>query len=271
MENKQSIFDNVGLYDTDYDSYISEIFKQTPILLERLKKLNEKKQEIKLLRSKYGTLDRPIVITISGTPRSGKTTCIDNLFEFLKKADLRTRCIEEPAGMIYQTLRTKEEKKQLLSDRIGFVEKQWDIGASSIRECLDENDIIICDRGIIDTFIWYDMYYKFGMMDQKRYIDYLKRMEELKKYCNYFYVLYSDSAESIKRDYINSLSIEPRTTMNQSNIEKYNKSLLDVLPKIKSIIQHTQFIDTTECDRMEASIIVANDVLDNVKKLYLKR
>lgn len=179
--------------------------------------------------------------------------------------------MEEPAGLIYQTLKTKDDKKKLLSDRIGFVEKQWEIGCNHINQALDGNDIIICDRGIIDTFIWYDMYYKLGMMNQKRYNDYFKRLEILKKDHNYFYALSATSDEAIKRDYINSLSIESRSTMNKENIERYNNSLIDCLPIIESNIENFKFIDTTNCDRMEASIIVANDVSNKVKKLYLDR
>lgn len=68
-----------------YDDYIKEIFKEYPILLKRLIELHRKKEEIQDLKSRYGNLAYPIIITISGTPRSGKTTCIDNLFEFFKK------------------------------------------------------------------------------------------------------------------------------------------------------------------------------------------
>lgn len=253
------------------DNYIKEIFKVYPELLKRLIELHGKKQEIQDLKSRYGNLPHPIIITVSGTPRSGKTTCIDNLFEFFKKCDLKTVCVEEPAGLIYQTLKTKDDKKKILSDRIGFVEKQWKIGCNHINKSLDGNDIIICDRGIIDTFIWYDMYYKLGMMNEKRYNDYFKRLEILNKDYNYFYALSATSDEAIKRDYVNSLSIEPRSTMNKENIERYNQSLIDCLPIIESNIDYLQFIDTTNCDRMEASIIVADDVSNKIKKLYLER
>ncbi len=257
--------------NASYDEYLNQIFESHPELLTRLMELNRKKEEIQELKYKYGNLPYPVVITVSGTPRSGKTTCIDNLFEFFKKCNLRTTCLEEPAGLIYQTLKTKEEKKQLLKDRIGFVERQFELGNKHINRNLNENDIIICDRGIIDTFIWYDMYYKLNMMDKARYNNYFKKLDEVRQYCNYFFALFSSSNEAITRDYINSLSIEPRTTMSKDNIENYNNSLMNCLSILSSNVDYLQFIDTTKCDRMEASILAASSISEEIKKIYLKR
>lgn len=264
-------FNNDSEVTEDYETQVKSFFISSPQLLEKLKRLNLKKQEIRELKDKNGTLGTPIIVTLSGTPRAGKTTCIDNLFEFLKKADLKTMCLEEPAGLIYQTLKNKEEKKKLLADRIGFVEKQYEIGDQYIINNLAGNDIILCDRGVLDTFIWYDMYYQLGMIDNQRYKEYLLRLKDIKKYYNQFYALYVSSDESMKRDYNSSLSIEPRTTMNQSNVEKYNSSLLRILPVIEKEIKFSKLIDTTRCDKMDASIEIANDILDNVKRLYLRK
>lgn len=250
---------------------VDEIFLENPILYKKLKELDKKKQEIKLLRNENGPLNEPIIITISGTPRSGKTTCIDNLFEFLKKANIKTSSIAEPAGLIYSTLSSAEEKKELLKDRVTFVDKQYEIGLDHIEKAVLNNEIIVCDRGIIDTFIWYHMYYMLGMVSDKRYDKHLKKLSELKNHCNYFYALMSESFESLKRDYLSSLSIEPRTTMNEQNIINYNNALLEILPFITQNVDHTRLIDTTSLERMDASVIVANEVLDNVKKLILRR
>ncbi|MCI9434193.1 MAG: AAA family ATPase [Bacilli bacterium] len=255
----------------EYNDYIKKFFKESPQLFEKLKKLNDKKLEIKRLKKEFGSLKNPIVITVSGTPRAGKTTCIDNLFEFLRKANLNTSCVSEPAGLIYSTLNSQEEKKKLLSNRVAFVEKQWEVGYKCIMESLQNSEIAICDRGIIDTFIWYQMYYKLGMITEKKYQEYFSKLSKLQLYQNNFYALMTESYESMQRDYINSLSIEPRTTMNEKNVELYNEALLDILPTIQSSINYTKVIDTTNCDKMEASIIVANEVLDSVKKLYFRR
>ena len=250
----------------DYYNELNKFFVSNSKLLDDLKKLNERKEEIKRLKEKNGDLKHPIVVTLCGTPRAGKTTCIDNLFEFLKKADLKTVCLEEPTRLIYKTLKNTEEKKELLSD----IEQQYEIGSKYINDNLLNNDIILCDGGILDTFIWYDMYYQLGMIDIKKYKEYLLKLKDM-NYFNQFYVLFAHSDESMKRDYLNSLSIEPRTNMNQDNVERYNSSLLRMLPIIEPEIDCSKLIDTTKLNKMDPSIIVANDIIDNVKKLYLRK
>lgn len=238
-------------------------------LLEKLKRLDEKKNRIKELKKEYGPLEEPLVITISGTPRAGKTTCIENLFEFLKKSDMKTSCLEEPAGLVYKTLQNKEEKKELLKDRVGFVERQFEIGEEHITNALGSNDIILCDRGILDTFIWYNMYYKLGLIDENKYQEFLRRIEKVKSYDNLFYALHATSDCSMRRDYLSSLSIEQRTTMNRQNVDRYNEAMLSLMPTFYENVP-AKLIETTKKDRMEASIIIANQTLDIVENKYVR-
>ena len=254
-----------------YEQQISTYFTHSMELLNRLKLLNDKKEQVKQLKEEFGSLETPIVVTINGTPRAGKTTCIDNLLEFLRKSDLQTVCLEEPAGLVYQTLKSREEKMQLLKDRVGFVEKQFDIGDEYIRKNLVGNDILLCDRGVLDTFTWYDMYYKLDMISQEQYVSFLSRMKTLSSYYNRLYSLYTSSYTSMIRDYQNSLSIEARSTMNEDNVKRYNNALLRMLPVYQKHIDYVQFINTTELDRMDASIFVADDILDYVLQLYRRK
>ena len=252
----------------DYQNRIKKIFIANPILLEQLEKLNIKKEDIKRLQDKYGKLPVPIVITISGTPRAGKTTCVDNLFEFFKKCNLNTSCLEEPAGLVYATLKSKDEKKELLKDRVGFVDRQYEIGRQAVAEAIASNDVVICDRGMFDPFVWYEMYYEMGLMDEVRYNEFMKKLGNNRDFLTYMYNLYCDCDISLERDYINSLSIEPRSTMTPENIGKYNRAMLRLVPDFEKNLTVSKLINTTNSDRMDASISVANEVVDNVMRLY---
>lgn len=254
----------------DYNDQLLTYFSSSLELLDKLKALDVKKQEILRLKDKYGDLKTPLVVTFSGTPRAGKTTCKDNLFEFLKKTDLKTTCLDEPAGIIYAGLKTKDEKLKLLEDRVGFVEQQYDIGQKYINQNLANNEILLCDRGVIDTFIWYDMYYKMGMMDEDRYNNYLNRLKDISEYDNYFFSLFVESLESMRRDYTSSLSIEPRTTTTPEFVEQFNSAMLRVFPSIEKHVNYAKLINTTNYDKMEPSFIIANDLLDSIKRKYTK-
>lgn len=271
VKNSAELAFSMNVDEICYDRMLEEYFSSDKDLLERLKKLKTRKEYMKWLKERYGSLDKPIVLTVSGTPRAGKTTCIDNLLEYFKKCGFKTYTLEEPAGLVYQTLKSKEEKDELLKDRVGFVEQQLDIGVSSIESNLSDSDIILCDRGILDTFIWYDMYYRLGMMDSDRYNKFLKHLQDKKNYYDYLYILYTNPRVSMLRDYLNSLSLEPRSTMNEENVRRYNTSLLNMEESFIKSTDGTMVIDTTDLARMDASIGVANDVLDKMEGMYLRR
>lgn len=239
--------------------------------LAELRDLDTKKKELNNLREKLGPLSRPLVVTLSGTPRAGKTTTIDSLYEFFKKSGINTKRLEEPAGLIYATLKNREEKEKLLKDRVGFVDKQYSLGNDYINNNLNGSDLILCDRGIIDTFIWYDMYYQLGMVSRERYLEFLKKLKDQKNYIDYFYGLYADETEAMKRDYLSSISIEERSTMSTDNVIRYNASLLRTLPKIEDYTDQSKVIDTSSLEILSPSIQIANEVIDTIKNLYLKR
>lgn len=250
---------------------VKEFFVGRDERLAKLKDLDKKKKEINNLRETNGPLIKPLIVTLSGTPRAGKTTTIESLYEFFKKTGLNTKRLEEPAGLIYATLKNREEKQKLLEDRVSFVDKQYDIGTNYINNNLNGSDLILCDRGVIDPFIWYDMYYQLGMVSKEKYIEFLTHMKDPKNYINYFYGLYADEKEAMKRDYLSSISIEERSTMSTDNVIRYNASLLRVLPQIEDYTDKSEIIDTSSKEIMESSIIIADEVLDSIKKLYLER
>lgn len=250
---------------------VKEFFIGRDERLARLKDLDQKKKKVNALRESMGPLNKPLVVTLSGTPRAGKTTTIEALYEFFKKTGINTKRLEEPAGIIYSTLKNREEKQELLKDRVGFVDKQYKIGTDYINNNLNGSDLILCDRGIIDPFIWYDMYYQLGMITRDKYLDFLNKMKDYKNYINYFYGLYADEKEAMKRDYLSSISIEERSTMSTDNVIRYNASLLRTLPRIEDYTDSSKVIDTSSLEIMESSIIIADEVLDTIKKLYLER
>lgn len=250
---------------------VKEFFIGRDERLAKLKDLDRKKKEINNLRDNNGPLIKPLVVTLSGTPRAGKTTTIEALYEFFKKTGINTKRLEEPAGLIYATLKNREEKQKLLENRVTFVDKQYDIGTNYINNNLNGSDLILCDRGVIDPFIWYDMYYQLGMVSRDKYIEFLNYMKDPKNYINYFYGLYADEKEAMKRDYLSSISIEERSTMSTDNVIRYNASLLRVLPQIEDYTDKSEIIDTSSKEIMESSIIIADEVLDTIKKLYLER
>ena len=87
------------------------IFNDNKDYYDKLKKLHAQKVELERLRN-LCKLTKPFVIEFSGTPRTGKTTTINNLYDFFKKGGFDITIIEEFTTSKYY----KEEFKQKYSD-----------------------------------------------------------------------------------------------------------------------------------------------------------
>lgn len=233
-----------------YDKEIATFFVGNPKLFEDLKYLNRKKDEIRKLREKYGDLKTPIVVTISGSPRAGKTTCVDNLTEFLSKADLRVSSLMS---------------KKILQNGVEFLDSEYDIETKSIQDSLENSDVVLCDQGVLNLFIWYDMYHALGIVNDEQYNAFLKKLKIPKKYIECFYPLYTNCKEAMQRYYLNSLDLNG---IRWEDIERYNSALLRMLPKISQNCDTVKLIDTTNLDKMDASIEVAGSLLDRIRKIY---
>ena len=57
-------------------------------------------------------LKKPFVIEFSGTPRTGKTSTIHNLYDFFKKGGFKTTIIEEFTGMKKEDKEMENIKKE---------------------------------------------------------------------------------------------------------------------------------------------------------------
>ena len=75
--------DNV--FDKAEDTYLENtIFNDNKDYYEKLKKIHARKVEIQRLKE-LSSLSKPFVIEFCGTPRTGKTITINNLYDFFKK------------------------------------------------------------------------------------------------------------------------------------------------------------------------------------------
>lgn len=253
------------------DIYLENmIFDDDTELYKKLQLLDFKKKELYKLK-KLSDKTGPYVIEFTGTPRTGKTTLINNLEDFFKKGGLSVDVIEEFTTSkkykkeIYPTL--KDNYKNVINTEIPkYVLKE-------LKDAIERNkDIIIVDRCLLDRLIWADrLYLKNGFTDEE-YNSYKEEYIPLiKKYIDIVIGTYIDSITSLKRDFKNSLALEQRHFLNKQNVDEYNNSF-DNIEKIsddKNINFHK--IDTTDRSQIDVSIETANIILDNAREEYIKR
>jgi len=103
---------------------------------------------------------RPVVIEFSGSPKSGKTSCINSLELFLKRNKFRVEIVHERASVCPVADKHSPwfniwTACMSISGMVGTLERK---GSSC--------DILILDRGIFDACCWFNWMLSNGMMEQ---------------------------------------------------------------------------------------------------------
>ena len=158
-------------YDKSDDDYVKNVvFKNNEDEYKRLNKIHYRKEEVYKLK-KVLTNQKPYVIEFTGTPRTGKTSLINNLKDFFKKKGFTVLVLEEFTTSekykkeIYPILKDKD--KSVVNTEIPkYVLKQLDDSISK------NPDIIIIDRSLFDRLIWVDRLVLKGGMSEEEYISY---------------------------------------------------------------------------------------------------
>ena len=237
---------------------------------KELKRLHHKKEELLKLKNMSKDIG-PYVIEFTGTPRTGKTTIIDTLDDFFKKGGFKTSVIEEFTTSkkykkeIYPHL--KDQYKNVINTEIPkYVLNQ-------LEEEISKNpDIIIVDRSLLDRLIWANRLYNKNGFTKKEYLEYRNTYIPLiNRYIDTIIGTYTDSLTSMQRDYKANLAIEDRRFLNIQNIDEYNKSFDNVQRVCKKNLINFHKVDTTNKEQDEVKIEVANTVLDDIRKEYIRR
>ncbi len=255
------------IFENSKDDYVKSVIYNNDEEYNEVAKLHYKKLEVNKLNNVFEI--RPYVIEFTGTPRTGKTTLINNLKDFFKKGNFDINILEEFTTSerykktIYPKLKS-EYKKVVNMEIPKYVLKDLE---NELKKC---RDIIIVDRCLFDRLIWVDRLYLKNGMNKEEYNDYKKLyIPKIKKKINIIISTYTDSLTSIKRDYRANLSLEKRNFLNEVNVNEYNKSLLNMKEIAKEESINFYMFDTTNKTEREISIEIANTILDDMRKFYI--
>lgn len=259
----------IVFYDKE-DIYLRDtIFKDNQDYYNKLKKLHAQKEELMQLK-KLCSLEKPFIIEFSGTPRTGKTTTINNLYDFFKKGGFSISLIEEfTTSKYYKEIVKKELENYDIGTRnlmiIEYVYNQL-LEAISLKK-----DIIIIDRSLNDRQIWNYNAYKKGKILQEDYEEVRDKYSKIsKELIDDLIITYADSLTSLKRDYNSSLALEERSFLNIENINEFNESLNELNKLFSSSVEELLLLDTSNINLNEVSTIVANEIMPVMRKKYIK-
>lgn len=267
FDELKTLLDNVFNYKED--EYLNNvIFDDNKEYYQNLKRLHAQKLELKKLK-KICTLLKPFVVEFSGTPRTGKTTTINNLYDFFKKGGFNVSIIEEfTTSKYYKEHLKKELDKLSLEDNNLAIA---DLVYKQLLENLNNNEIILIDRSINDRQIWNYRRYVKGDISEENYLNSRKKYSQLsKELIDVLVVTYADAIVSLKRDYNSSLALEERRFLNKNNIDEYNDSLTKLKDLFSKSVADFVLVDTSSMDMSLVSVEVAERLMNDMRKKYIK-
>lgn len=231
--------------------------------IRELEKLAESVHKLK----KEKRQRRPIVIEFSGSPKSGKTSCINSLQLFLKRNGFSVKVIQEYASSCP------------VSNKHSPIFNIWTACKSiagilgSIGQNRPSYDVLLVDRGLFDAASWFEWQYDKKAIEgsEKEIIDSFLTMNLLAGKIDIVFAFSVDPEESIKREYANLLTEKPGSIMNRDVLDEYLKALKTTINKKSKYFHKIIEIDTTDFGQDDAGKCVTKSTLTEIKDLLMER
>lgn len=256
-------------YDKKDDEYLKNvIFKDNISEYDKLLKIKYKVKELVKLNSVMQN-KKPFVIEFTGTPRTGKTTIINNLYDLFTKAGIKVSMLEEFTTSKKYKKEIKPNLKNQYKKIVNFEIPRY-VKEELECEIKKENDIILIDRSLFDRLIWVDSLHLKGELKKEEYEEYKKEyVPMIKNKIDIIIGTYTDATTAIKRDYKAYLSLEKRSFLNEENVNEYNTSLINIEKLSKKENINFYLFDTTNKSQRECTIDITNKILDCIKTKYI--
>ena len=256
--------------DNKHDELERKIFEGREDEYNKLIRLHYRKQEIYKMIS---VLDKnnSYVIEFTGTPRTGKTTLMNNLYDFFKKGGFTTSTLEEFTTSkrykkeIYPRLKI-EYKNVVKSEIPRYI-------LNNLSDTIDKNyDVIIIDRSLFDRMIWMDRLYSKNGVSKEEYDNYINEyVPIIKNKIDIVIGTYTDSLTSLRRDYTTNVALEKRSFLSEDNVNEYNNSLLNMKMLTEKENINFYMFDTTNKSEREISFEVVDTILNNMRTYYINK
>lgn len=256
------------LFYNKRNEYLDNIFSSEQEYYKKLKSLHAQRTELNKLKA-LCKLDKSFVIEFCATPQTGKTTTINNLYDFFKKDGFKIDLVEEFTSSNYfkQTLLPQMKDKSSAELNLAIVEEMEKQLQSTISK---QNDIVLIDRSINDKIIW--LYRKFIQkeMTEEQYIKSIDKYSIIsKKLIDMLIVDYADTQTALKKEHFN-LSLKDRKVLNIENISSYNQSLQNSIHILKQNVDNFYLVDTTDIIPRDSSVLIAESIMKTMRSKYIK-
>lgn len=184
---------------------------------------------------------RPYFVEFSGTPKSGKSTCIDNVSHFFRRLGFRVLSPTEGAS--------RRTPRYLRDNLFRFNVWSASYALTHILEGLSSPEkyhIAILDRGVFDALVWFQLLADrndITLNDLKKVHDFFL-IEEWLSVVDQVFLFRADPATSLERENADKLVVEHGTAMNPDFLEQLNSAYMKVRDEHAERFKDVREIDT---------------------------
>jgi len=233
------------------------------VIIKELQKLAEEVLALKLEHRQK----RPIVIEFSGSPKAGKTSCINSLELFLKRNGFSVSIVQERASVCP------------VSDKQSPMFNLWTACMSlagligTLENKKNQVDVLILDRGIFDALCWFQWLVCNKKMEekQKEVTENFLLMEELVKCVDIVFAFCVSPDISIEREYATLLTDKLGSIMNQKVLGEYLDAIEDTITNRSKFFHKVFKIETSNKNQDEVGKEVTTITLETLKDLLMER
>ncbi len=185
---------------------------------------------------------RPIIVEFSGTPKSGKSSCIEIVSHFFRRLHFRVLSPSEGAS--------RRTPYHLRADLVDFNTWSASYALTHILESLHDPynyQLVILDRGMFDALAWFQLLVNRNEIDQVTcdQVHSFLLIEKWRSVVDEVFLFTADPDTSMKRENQNALIDEPGTTMNLEFLQNLNAAYNSVREKYSGDFSHFQAINTS--------------------------
>ena len=207
--------------------------------------LNELQEEARALRDHLNSqeLDRPLFVEFAGTPKSGKSTCIDTVNHFFRRCDYKVLAPTEGAS--------KRTPYYLKDNLVAFNAWSATYALTHLLEGRygsDRYDLVIMDRGLFDALAWFQLLQEQGSISGEEcdVIQQFLLVGHWQSLVDMVFLFQTDPSTSLKRENRDKLIAEPGRAMNPSFLQALNSAYEAIRTSYSSQFGSMHIINTSD-------------------------
>lgn len=210
---------------------------------------------------------RPIVIEFCGSPKAGKSTCINSLHLFLRRNNFRTKILNERAGIC--PINSKFDPLFNIWTMSSALAELSEVISNHSRDY----DVIILDRGLFDAICWFSWQKENDFLHEEDYKSFVKFITTIKwrSIIDVIYTFTVDPNESLTREHATLLTNKTGSVMRIQVLHSFKTTLIESMDKFSTLFRNIQNIDTTKITHNEVNYKVTKDILNILKDITIEK